>query len=425
MKQASIPFNETRRLHALLEYAVLDTPPEPDYDDMTLMASSICEAPIALLSLIDQGRQWFKSRVGLDATETAREIAFCAHTIHGVQPLMIKDTLQDDRFSNNPLVTGAPQVRFYAGAPLINPEGLALGSLCVIDHAPRELSAEQLRMLESLARQVMRQLELRKTQLTLKTQSEELQKTARLLGETQDLLVHSLKLSFLGEIATEIAHEINNPLAIVIGKISVLKKDLLGQDLLNNKNKADLDMIEVAAERIKKIVRALKSFSRESSKDPLDAVSVKILFEEVATLLQRRFADEDIALTIEPVEESCFVACRQSEILQILINLLENAFDAVKTSPIKEISLSAHHSDANETVLRVRDSGPGIPPDLREKIMRPFFTTKGVGEGTGLGLSISKSLATSNEGSLILESETERTTFELRLKSTAIERKSS
>ena len=158
---AALPPDEAQRLHALHEYAVLDTLPEQAYDDVVKLASFICGTPISLISLIDSDRQWFKAKVGLDATQTPREQAFCAHAIlDPAQVMVVPDAEKDERFVHNPLVTGDPHIRFYVGVPLVTPHGQALGTLCAIDRRPRQLSSEQLDMLRALARQVMAQLEL-------------------------------------------------------------------------------------------------------------------------------------------------------------------------------------------------------------------------------------------------------------------------
>lgn len=162
MKSALPLRDETERLAALRLYDVLDTPPEEPFDDLTELAAHICAAPIALISLIDEERQWFKSRVGLSAKETARDIAFCAHAIHQPDLFIVEDAARDDRFCDNPLVTEEPHIRFYAGAPLISPEGHALGTLCVIDREPRSLAPDHQRALRVLSRHVMTQLELRR-----------------------------------------------------------------------------------------------------------------------------------------------------------------------------------------------------------------------------------------------------------------------
>ena len=164
MKRDISPADETARLEALENLDILDTLPEQAYDDITFLASQLCDTPISLVSFVDRDRQWFKSRVGLEATETDRELAFCAHAILEPEDLMIvPDAQQDSRFADNPLVTRDPSIRFYAGAPLLTPEGHALGTLCVIDTEPRQLTATQSQSLRALSRQVMAQLDLRRS----------------------------------------------------------------------------------------------------------------------------------------------------------------------------------------------------------------------------------------------------------------------
>jgi GAF domain-containing protein len=153
--------DETGRLAALRRYRILDTEPEQAFDDLTLLASQVCGTPIALITLLDEERQWFKARVGTSATETARSIAFCAHTIQQDGLFVIPDTLVDERFRESPLVVGEPWVRFYVGAPLVTRDGHALGSLCVLDRVPRTLTPEQEAALDALRRQAVAQLELR------------------------------------------------------------------------------------------------------------------------------------------------------------------------------------------------------------------------------------------------------------------------
>lgn len=160
--KAPLPKNEVQRLNVLWQYDVLDTVPEAVFDDLTDLAAHICEAPIALISLVDEKRQWFKSRVGISQRETSRDVSFCAHAILRNGLFVVADATKDPRFCDNPLVTGRQKIRFYAGVPLKSPDGYALGTLCVLDKKPRRLRPEQKQALLVLARHVETQLELRR-----------------------------------------------------------------------------------------------------------------------------------------------------------------------------------------------------------------------------------------------------------------------
>ena len=160
--KAPTPKNEEKRLKVLWQYDILDTVPEEVFDDLAELASHICEAPIALITLVDEKRQWFKARIGTSVKETTRDISFCAHAILQDELFIVSDASKDPRFKKNPMVTGQPKVRFYAGAPLKSPDGYALGTLCVVDSKPRILRDEQKQSLRILARHVETQLELRR-----------------------------------------------------------------------------------------------------------------------------------------------------------------------------------------------------------------------------------------------------------------------
>jgi GAF domain-containing protein len=166
--QRLISSNDRERVAALQKYQILDTEPEQAFDDLTLLASFICKTPIALVSLIDENRQWFKAKIGIKTSETPRDIAFCSVAIQQPEVMVVPDTLKDERFRDNPFVTSEPKIRFYAGAPLINEDGYALGTLCVIDQRPREMTADQREALQALSRLILAQLEFRRNLILLK-----------------------------------------------------------------------------------------------------------------------------------------------------------------------------------------------------------------------------------------------------------------
>lgn len=163
-----MPENEPERIANLQEYEILDSPPEKAFDNITFLAALVCDTPIALVSLVDTDRQWFKSKVGVKASETPRDISMCTHAIMNPELFIVRDTKKDPRFVKSPLVTKSPKIRFYAGAPIISPEKHILGTLCVMDHVPRVLTPEQTEALRALSQQVMMQIEMRRELRKLK-----------------------------------------------------------------------------------------------------------------------------------------------------------------------------------------------------------------------------------------------------------------
>jgi GAF domain-containing protein len=226
---------EEQRLRALKSYNVLDTAAEQEFDELVSLASYICGTPISLISLITHDRQWFKARVGLSAPETPRSVSFCQHAIASEDILEIPDALEDIRFYRNPMVTGNPHIRFYAGAPLVNAEGHKLGTLCVIDTEPRELSEAQKIALSTLSKQVMVHLELRLKKQQVEHEKQQLRAANARLSQFASAVSHGLKEPLLGLQAT---------LGSLEGNLAGKDFTLLGQNVQELKERArDLDVL--------------------------------------------------------------------------------------------------------------------------------------------------------------------------------------
>lgn len=414
MKKAPTYEFERERLQTLLDYKVLDTSPSAEYDDITHLASSICGTPIALISLIDENRQWFKSRHGLGATETPRDISFCGHAICERNVFIVNDAFEDKRFADNPLVLGAPHVRFYAAAQLIAPNGYAIGTVCVIDHKPRNLEADQARALQVLAKQVVTQLELFKTNSMLKDKLIDIQTSVKTIEELRADLVHASQLSLLGEMAAGIGHEINNPLSIITGNVNLLQQILSsGEPLVASDMMVRLNKIAGASYRASGIIKSLRNLSRDAGQDPIAVVNLGQTLNEAVALCKEKISTRGIDIIVSQVGEHNVMG-RVPHILQILSNLISNAADAVQSLSDRWIKINVTVNAEFAKVI-VTDSGAGIQPETQKKLMQPFFTTKDPGKGTGLGLSISKKLAESQGGKLYLDNSSKNTTFILEL----------
>lgn len=241
----------------------------------------------------------------------------------------------------------------------------------------------------------------------------ELGQDITVLKMAQAQAVQAGKMATLGEMASGVAHEINNPLAVISGRVALMKKRFGGESEAEKKSLIDLDKIETQVGRITKIVNGLRTFARSSAKDPKVPNSMKKIVEDSVELVVERYLKSEVLLEVVPFED-VEVSCRQIEISQVLVNLLNNAFDAVSSLEVKWIKLSIE-TDQTKLQIRVTDSGEGIPPEVVEKIMHPFFTTKEIGKGTGLGLSISKGIIEDHGGTIDYNPQSANTQFVIHL----------
>jgi signal transduction histidine kinase len=409
--KAPIPSNEEERLKELLQYNILDTEPDPAYDELSDLASMICQTPIALVSLLDRERQWFKSRKGVTDSELPRETSFCGHAIHEKDIFIIRDSRKDFRFHNNPLVESG-MVTFYAGVPLITPQGYALGTLCIIDQKPRDLTPDQIMTLKTLARQVSRNLELHRSLADLNDKYSEIKDLSRIVTRQKAELIEAAKFVAMGTLASGMAHEINNPLAVIHGiqrRVSVMIQKGLDLPKLSQM----MGTMDVMVQRIAGITKGMLEYSREGGQEECTAVRLKEVIDKSLGMCRQRLEKCQIQVQVPDDVDFC-VEARPLQMAQVLMHLINNAHDAILNAEEKWIRLDIAE-DKEKVYLSVSDSGKGIALDIAERIMEPFFTTKPVGEGIGLGLSIAKGIVESHHGNLYLDLKAPHTRFVLEL----------
>lgn len=384
MQSAPIPSYEATRLKALLDYKILDTGPENAYDDLTKIASEICRTPIALVSLIDTDRQWFKSRVGLDATETPRDLAFCAHAILEPEVFIVPDTLKDERFHDNPLVTEAPSIRFYAGTPLVTPRGDALGTLCVIDAEPRELDEGQIRALQALGRQVVSQLELR-------LHADRLERSNRMRDRLLVMLSHDLKSSFHALIGYGRALEKRIDR---FSKGEIVETAQRLQSVGGRAHQQLMGMLEWAREQV------------EEQKSAPELLPVKELFDETVTLLDDALEQKSVSVKYEIDDDLSPAWASRCLFLSCMQNLLSNA---LKFSHSNATIILRASEDEREHRFSVIDNGTGMSAKVKTKVFGDGGGHSGVGTagetGSGLGTLLVIDFVSSSGGELIVDSE--------------------
>lgn len=535
MKIAPPHPHEQQRLQALQKTNLLDSLSEEEFNSLTLIASSICAAPIALITLVDEKHVWFKSKVGLSATETSRDYAFCSHAILQSDVFIVENCATDERFKNNPLVLQEPHVVFYAGATILDPTtALPLGSICVIDHQARTLNDNQKKTLSALAKQVSKLIELKQKIREVEEQNQTFKVYAtaidnmqeglvvndssgrvtgynpaalRILGLTaeqimgneiadpaweavhpdgtpfppqefpammtlktgiaqtgvvlgqkfpsckdrwisinsspiflhdskqpsyvistfsditalqfaQDKLHESARLVSLAQMASGIAHEINNPLSVIHAVCSLAQKIAERKPFNEAELKVKLQKIDETVFRISKIVKGLKIFSREGSKEELTNVSLSEVIQDTMSLCSERFRQNLIPIQLPTIEDHHMVKANFIQLGQVLLNLMNNAFDAALKYPDKWVKVDV---ETQESLIKIRitDSGNNIPDAILQKIFQPFYTTKGFGKGTGLGLSISKALIEDMGGKLYYDATQPNTSFVIELRASA------
>ena len=371
MKIAPPTKDESQRLKALYDYDVLDTEAEKIFDDLTQLAAQICNTPITLISLVDPDRQWFKSKVGLDAEETSRDIAFCSHAIHQQEIFEVEDTLQDERFFDNPLVTSAPNIRFYAGTPLVTPKGHAIGTLCVIDNKPNKLTKEQRQALDVLGRSVISQMELRKN-----------------IKQLEQANQH--KTEFL----SNMSHELRTPLNAIIG-FSRLMSDDIKHHQLPKKFSEYIGHIDYSGRRLLSVVNSVIDLNKIEAgmmQVHIEPIFIKEFINDLHGMLAISADQKDVKLSVAVSEDlPPQMNIDQAKISQIMTNLVHNAIKFTDSGKEVVVKFSGN---ADQLVITIVDQGVGISAVDQNKLFNKFQQVGQVKstEGSGLGLSITLGL---------------------------------
>jgi|SRR5450631_53734 signal transduction histidine kinase len=386
MQKPSIPLNEKERLAALREYHILDSEAEKEFEELSLLASEICQTPISMVTLIDETRQWFKAGVNLPVNEISRDIAFCSHAIiHPFEPFIIPDMRKDKRFSDHPLVTGEPHVVFYTGIPLTNPDGYALGTLCVMDSKPKTLSENQIRSLQILAKQIIQLMELRKAHILLKSLKEDLES----------------RNEELQQFAYVVSHDIKSPLASIVLSGEMLRENF--GDSIDEGNDQLLNVLNRASFKIRNLVDGILAYYRAELAMSEGAESFLLkpfLLSIVEMLRMNQGAD------IQFPQEDQSIYLNKTALEQILVNLLQNA---LKYNDKEKARVTIGFSeDETNYYFVVSDNGKGIDAKEQGKIFE-LFTTLGVPDrfgtkGTGIGLSTVKKLVEKMSGKISVKS---------------------
>lgn len=387
MKTPEIPKNERERFQNLKEYDILDTIPEDDYEAITTLAAEICHTPISLISLIDDKRQWFKSHHGIAATETPKEFAFCAHAINYIDEVFIvPDSRKDERFYDNPLVTGDPHVIFYSGIPLVSAEGFALGTLCVIDNKPNTLDDNQKNALRLLSNQVIKLLELRKSNLLLEASKKNLEE----------------KNIALERFASIAAHDIKSPITSILGLVSLIK-DFHAEELSDDAIKI-VDMIESSSKTLIRLIEGILTHSKSENLliHTKSEISLGSFLRNMIELIDAT-KEHDFVL---PQNDTIIVA-NKTALEQVFINLITNA---VKYNDKEKVKIEIDFSeDENQYFFDVKDNGTGIKKEYQTRIFDLFdveaASDRFGNRGCGIGLATVKKLIEGQGGNITVESE--------------------
>ncbi len=393
MVPPQIPSDDQRRLRELHRYEVLDTSYEAEFNDVAQLAATICKTPIALISLIDAKRQWFKAKVGIELNEFPRDISFCGHTIIADSEVFeITDTSEDERFLDNPLVIGEPFIRYYAGVPLINQNGYKMGTISVLDTKPGEINNEQIFTLQTLARQVVKLLDQNLMNKQLESQRIKLQQ----------------QMELQNRILSIIAHDVRNPIGAVKSIIELNARKILSQQ-------DSSELMNMAGKQIDGTVELLNNLVDWGSMQ-MKGKGFETEKVHVRTLVSNMFKSFEVMSSLKSnimvnlVDEDLFIRSDINAIRFILRNLISNAN---KFTMEGVITVYAHKED-KKVMVSVSDTGVGMNAEMQSKLFdgEHYQSTSGTGneKGSGLGLILTKDFIEMLGGTITVESQQDKGT---------------
>lgn len=379
MIEPDIPENEAERQAAVDSYDILDSPEEKEFDEITKIASIVTESPISLMTLIDRDRNWFKSHQGIQMREDPRKRSFCEHAINSPhEPFIIEDASKDERFKDNPVVVGEPHIRFYAGFPIVNAQGLALGALCVIDVKPKSLNNDQIEILKSLSSQSLLLMEHHKKKQQLEQLSE-------------DLIDTNKNLELFAQSA---AHDIRSPLISMLELTKILKKYKSEADEKLNKT---ITLIADSAGKLRTLVDDILHQNTdkkllESGKKP---VQLDMLLEECRFLVDQKQKHEFIF-----PNQSAIIIANLVALKRIFINLFSNSLQHARKEKVV-IKVNYEKKD-QKMYFSLIDNGEGFPEKLKDRIFDIYFkkSESNKTKNIGLGLATVKSLVEGMKGEI-------------------------
>jgi len=408
MTETLVPDDEPARLRALRGLDVLDSLPEGAYDDIVTLAAELCGTPIALISLVDEDRAWYKAAHGLDAKETPRAFAFCSHAIrYPAEPLIVTNAAHDPRFADNPLVTGEPNIRFYAGIPLVTKsDQQPIGTLCVIGKEARELDDGQLQALTVLANHSEKLLHLREATTKLVRQQCELQ-------QQQLELARLGRLSLAGELVAEVSHEISQPLCAISALAATL-------DVMNEhrgweygRTSALVGSLLQACDHARQILTRLRQFIRNTPPE-FETCDINKILESTVEFLDFQSRRNEVGIKVNLATSPLQVHGNSDHLQQVAVNLFINAFEAMSEVVVADRSLMVSSwQEEDLVVVEISDSGPGLT--VSDEVAFTAFESTKV-DGLGMGLSICSRIIENHSGRISVSSSTGKgATFRIEL----------